>query len=521
MPVSNQLGWPQPGFLKEYAEFGFNTVMSHLRYDGYCADVKGRRCNGNPDNPQVPKEVVTHLANAHRAGYRVLGYDSSFYSFRGDRIDGRDYDGLSRDADGQYLGIRGQPVAKAQAEPCASFGLDRVADYVTSTGIQDAPAIQALYMRELNRIANYVKTVRPEYLHTDIEDFPGTAIDSAPAVTVASRCDRCQKYRKRLAAELGVSESEIDARLPWEDALRHMGFERAKEIMAALQSGSGALTDSELPELSLYQSAPGEPVVYDGLWDLKFIRAKLQEEGRRFRVSGAEPFYSWSIKKYGEIFRDMMRSSLETMATSGEETPFFPIMGVGSLDGEIPVAQERTYDLLHQFLGSGARGIFWFAYTGIQGGHLYYYSKAIEEILPFEDAVVKSKPLVNNLQEGKNRLSVVSPADGSMSVTGIYSGNEYFFLLASYRDAGSGVENVGYEVDPYIGDVLLQVMSEDGKTPMKLAGVPRVLGGGEQGSVVGEKEDLIKVRFAPNFAGTRTLIVYLCNTNEGSCPSRN
>lgn len=517
MPVSSQLGWPQPGFLKEYGEFGFNTVMSHTRYDGYCADVRGRRCNGNPSNPEIPTEVATHLANARDAGYMILGYDSSFYSFRGNRVNGKDYDGLARDAAGQYIGIRGAPVTKEKAEPCASFGLSRIADYTTATGVKDAPAIDALYRRELNRIANYVKKVRPEYLHTDIEDFPGTAVDSAPAVLVARNCDRCQRYRKRLAAELGIPGAEIETRLPWDETLRYMGLERAKEIIAALQSGRDALAEHELPELSLYQSAPGESVVYDGLWDLKFIRAKLREEGIRIRVSGAEPYYAWPIKKYGEIFREQQNSAMDTIATMGEETPFFPIIAVGSLDGDIPVAQERTYDLIHEFFGSGARGVLWFAYTGIQGGHLYYYSKAMEELLPFEEVIAKSTPLVRGFGKGESRVRVVSPTDGSFSATGIHHRNEYIFLLSSYRDAGGGVQDFGYEVDPYQGDVVLQVMGSDGQSPMSFTGTPQVLGSRATGKIVGAKKDTIVIPFEPNLRGTRTLLVRLCNEAEGQC----
>ena len=397
-----------------------------------------RQFDGYDSAGGAAPQVLETMADVRARGLRVVSNDSSFLN-------------MSNEIVGQSIDLDGNPIDK---EACPSAG-----------PLGDSQ----VYLDDLAKIATHVHDVQPDTLTFDIEHF-----EDGAERALDRECLRCESYLSSKRGELN------DPGLTMEEALAHMGSDMAADIRQALID-EGV---QPLPEIAYYGMRPGG-YAYTHIFDFDLM------ESQGVADLALIPHHSPSPKAIGEKYRLWDEAG-------GGNRHFFPIINSGVNAPTDPVHYDpvRLYDFTNESFGSGAKGMYWFAFVGSDGADLYYFSKAMQAILPVEEHLVNA----TRLAEGS-----VGVSESGLQVTTLRDGGAYLFLISTYEDNGTA----GYDAAPNEGPIVLTL-------PQSVRGVPIRLA---DQSVAGPTafSNQVKLHYSPGVEGARTALYYLCDLDSGDC----
>ena len=162
-----------------------------------------------------------------------------------------------------------------------------------------------------------------------------------------------------------------------------------------------------------------------------------------------------------------------------------------------------TYDQVNELLASGAPGLVWFPSQRVVGSDIYYYTKALEALMPVESLLVNSAA-VPGVSATIGDPSDPTPNRYRLRATAVQSGNDYIILVSSY-----GQPTTQNEEPAWLGDI-------DVTLPTAVSGdVIRLADNNIVGSVAAS--NIVTFDFKPGIDGARTAVFHFCDTSAGSC----
>lgn len=212
------------------------------------------------------------------------------------------------------------------------------------------------YRAELERLASRAAEVEPDWYMMDIECF----LDGAHACLIGAAPD-CASYLQRTTASYAADPA---------DAVTDLGTELVRNIRQAL---AAEMPRVPLPRMGLNTTEPD--YVYHHLFDFEKLYGKA--------VDFAQPIL------YREHPRHMGRR-IQAIRAAMPTGDIIPWMDPGTV---VEYPSPQVYDRMLEALGSGARGLAWFAFDNFEGEDFFYLASAMQALVRVEAMIPGSRPL--------------------------------------------------------------------------------------------------------------------------------
>jgi hypothetical protein len=243
------------------------------------------------------------------------------------------------------------------------------------------------YWQEMDRIAQCVKLVKPDYVFWDIECWHN-------GVKNALQCKTCREAM----AKAGCTDLK--------KYLAVCGTEQMRDLFNAVKKGMG---NSKMPVVATYDNEPLQPIYQDGLYDWKMIYPKYIELAMpSLYVAGNAVVVHKSIR---ENFKLMKNKKIIPWLTGGAYGEF---------------ESYKLEYMIYESLLNGAEGITYYHFPDFDTPMDYYYhAKALKTLAPLEDLIMDGKVLEPT---GSNK---------KLYYSGVKKGNEMLLLVGNYNKAES------------------------------------------------------------------------------------
>lgn len=277
------------------------------------------------------------------------------------------------------------------------------------------------YQAEVQRFANMMSKVRPDFSSLDIEVWSGGPTDSR-------KCTRCQADFKAS----GLASWDV-----WQES---KGKEMMQdEIVAAQKSVRDA--DGKTFQTGLYDGRPGE--VYQGVFDFNQLYSQLIQ---RSEVSTYTSLQADDLEFIGDEARkdraQLPHSDVMPWITPGD---------AGTFPGD-----DFQWALLECY-ANGARGIWFWSSRMWDSEDLIAYNRVIRAIAPVEDVIV-----------GGSLIGSDANIEGAGRVSGMKLGNRMVLLLADYFGKSDGTLKL--QVDVPVKSSLRDLMTNESVGKVLLPG---------------------------------------------------
>ncbi len=332
-----QQNWP--GFFESWRALGFNAVSTFPR-------------NWSKTTAWTNQAF---LDQARKAGFKVVMNESPFH----------------------IMAKKGQP------------GHEMFSQVIGSKSSNLCPSYRGdFYRAELDRVAENVRKIRPDYIFWDIECWYEGALE-------AGRCTRCSEAQRKSGKDM-------------DEFLRQCGTESMRDLHAAVVKGSA---NGPLPVVASYNHHAVQPVhhlvvdfnqVYPEY--VKLSQPSLYVVGRAQDVHD-------SIRKNFQLMKNRDILPWLSAGTYGEFEPY------------------KLEPMILEALLNGAVGITYYCDSDFDTPLDYYYhAKALSLIAPYEDLIMDGQVMEPT---GSNKL---------LTYSAIRRGREMLLLIGNYARAEEKTE---------------------------------------------------------------------------------
>jgi len=337
MVEKDQMNYPD--FLKAYSTMGFNAVPCFPRYW-----VKTEKQG----------EMTKYLEEARMKGFKISMNEAPFHVMAKGHQEGSEiYSQLKKGKPGKNL--------------CPSYR----GDY---------------YRKEMDRVAECVKSAKPDYVFWDIECWYNGAIE-------AQACMRCSEEQKKSGKPMG-------------EYLKDCGTRQMRDLKDAVKCG----TDGKMPLIHCYDTHPSAPNYHMILDFNKFYPDYVDVSANSFYVSGN------ALKVHDEMVENYKILKCNKC---------LPWLSAGTYGELLPYKLEQ---MILEALMNGACGILYFQYSDFDTPmDFYYHSKALAELAPYEDLLLDGEKLFD--LTGSNR---------NFTYSAVRKGNEMLLLIGNYKRDPNG-----------------------------------------------------------------------------------
>ena len=324
MLATNGMAWP--GFFEAYSRLGFNAVALNGLYE------RG-----------IKRDLVAYAAKVRAKGLKLVYNDSPFHRIR-----------RARETDSLISGV------SAPGDICPAYR-------------------GRLYLEEIERVADMVQLLKPDFAFWDIECFKRGAYAG-----LTKQCQRCNDYVVRSGK--GTREAMVS-----------LGTSVAHDMHQAIKHKT-----SSVPLTGMYNTRTR--FAYQDIFDFDH----MYKNG----VDFAQPAF------YDCLKRKEMGISLRSMRTIQQNGKIIPWLHPGTIrDYPSP----WMYDGVLEVFGSGLMGLSWCGFRDMEAEDFYYFALAMQAVKPVEEVLAGGEPL-NGITSGNPRVAV----------SGICTDTECVLLLSDY-----------------------------------------------------------------------------------------
>ena len=253
----------------------------------------------------------------------------------------------------------------------------------TPKGFSICPSYFGEYwIKECDRLASYVKLLKPDYVFFDIESW-------AEAFSRTENCQRCNEG----AAQAGVDRQKF---------LLQCGARHAADLKAAVAKGAKA-ANIPMPLIGSYDRSPAKAT---------YQITRFADEYPKYTDMAQPSLY---VAGNAEKVHNAVRYCAEKMDFNKKLIPFLTAGTYGEYEPEKLEAM-----ILECFL-NGAGGITYFKYNNFDTPEdFYYHARALALLRPYENLIVAGK-----------QLKLASEPANAM-ISALQSNNEILLLAGNY-----------------------------------------------------------------------------------------